>query len=131
MKIYFLFSGLNMNIIIQKKVSEKCTFYGWYFKNKGIKHVNVKTVVRPPPIKISGYAPALIKGVGNKSWFESDTWDFCQWLGHESILEHGFDFQIHRDVTIGMKDQTKSGLELFFWITQNYWRSFINFHTRC
>jgi len=35
MKIDFLLTGLNLNIIIQKKEPENCTFYGWCFKNKG------------------------------------------------------------------------------------------------
>jgi len=35
MKMEFLFAGFNLNIIIQKKGPEKCTFCGWCFKNKG------------------------------------------------------------------------------------------------
>jgi len=40
MKMDFLFSGLNLNIIIQKKVPEKCTFCVWCLKNIG--HQNFK-----------------------------------------------------------------------------------------
>jgi len=30
----FVFAGLDLNIIIQKKTPQKCTFYRWWFKNK-------------------------------------------------------------------------------------------------
>jgi len=60
MKADVLFAGVNVNIIIQKKAPEKSTFCGWRFKNKG--HYIFKCwnpVGVYPPIKISGYAPAL------------------------------------------------------------------------
>jgi len=61
MKMEFLFSGLNLNVIIQKKAPEKCTFSGWCLRNKGhhiFKYWDFVAVC--PPIKISGYAPATI-----------------------------------------------------------------------
>jgi len=36
-KANFLFAGLNLNTIVQKKMLDECTFYGWCFKNKGQK----------------------------------------------------------------------------------------------
>jgi len=38
MKMEFLFAGLNLNIIIQKKVPVKCTVYGWCLKARSIKY---------------------------------------------------------------------------------------------
>jgi len=35
MKADFLFAGVNVGMVIQKKTQGKCTFYGWWFKNNG------------------------------------------------------------------------------------------------
>jgi len=35
MKSDFSFAGLNLKTIVQEKKPEKCTFYGWCFKNEG------------------------------------------------------------------------------------------------
>jgi len=50
---------INSTSLSRKKTPEKCTFYGWCFKNKRIKYLNTETwlLFAPPPTKISGYAP--------------------------------------------------------------------------
>jgi len=35
MKIDIVFAGLNLNIVIEKKTPERCTFYGWCLWKQG------------------------------------------------------------------------------------------------
>jgi len=58
-KADFLFVGLNINIIIQKKMRQKeAHFVDDALKSRGIIYFNANTLLLfSPPIKISGYAP--------------------------------------------------------------------------
>jgi len=67
MKADFLFAGLNWNRIIQKKqCQKKAHFMDDALKTRGVIYLNVETgFLFAPPIKISGYAPALIQVGGD------------------------------------------------------------------
>jgi len=60
MKADFLFVGLNMNIIIQKKMRQKkAHFVDDALNSRSIIYLNADTLLLfSPPVKISGYAPA-------------------------------------------------------------------------
>ena len=58
-KADILFADLNLNIIIQKKKCQKKAHFMDALKTRGFVHLNNETCCCLPPIKISGYAPAL------------------------------------------------------------------------
>ena len=92
-KIVFVFAGLNVNIIFQRKSIRKMHVLSMMLvKARGINISMLKLgCCLPPPIKISGYAPGwtMCPECHRKDWWDKSCWLHSRESGPEIVQEPG------------------------------------------